>query len=235
MIEKMFKKPTLLTKNDKDITFSSLKNYKHARNLGAIALNHKELSEASKHYPLFFVKDGESFSPIALLGVDNSHNLFVSKNGEWSKGKYIPTLARLYPFVFTKTDKNDDKSVSIAYDKEFDGLNNGGERFLNDDSSLTDFGSKVMKFSEETFSALNQTGQMLSVINDLNLLEQVDITLGKGSEKEHKITGLFQVNPNKINDLNDENLLKITKSGTLHLIYNHLDSLTNFDNLANKL
>jgi len=235
MVEKMFKTPTLLTKNDVDITFAPLKNYKHARNLGAVALNHKEVAETSKYYPLFFVKDGENFSPIALLGVDTNHNLFVSKNGEWVKGKYIPTLVRLYPFVFTKTDKSDENSVSIAYDKDFDGLNSGGERFLNDDASLTEFGSRVMKFSEDTFSALNQTRQMLSVITGLNLLEQVDITLGKDSEKEKKISGLFQINPKKLNDLNDENLLKLTKSGTLHMIYNHLDSLTNFDNLANRL
>ena len=235
MIEKMFKKPTLLTKNDIGITFAPVKNYKHSRNLGAIALNHREISEASKHYPVFFVKDSAGFTPVALLGIDSSTNLFVNKSGEWSKGKYIPTLIRLYPFVFTKTDKADVNSVSIAYDKEYEGLNKGGDKFFNEDSSLTEFGSKVMKFSEETFSALNQTQQMIKILADLNLLDQIDITLGKEGDEQNKITGLFQINAKKLNELSDENLLKITKSGTLHLIYNHLDSSTNFDSLTSRL
>ena len=237
MIAKMFKKPTLLNKKDIGITFAPLKNFKHSRNLGAVALNHREIAETSKHYPIFFVKDGDGFSPIALLGINSSENLFVNKGGEWVKGKYIPTLIRLYPFVFTKTDKEkeNENSVSIAYDKEFEGVNSGGERFFKDDSSLTEFGSKVMKFSEETFTALNQTKQMLTILKELGLLSQIDITLGKDDEKQHKINGIFQVDVKKLNSLSDENLLKITKSGILHLIYNHLDSATNFDNLVSRL
>ena len=235
MIEKMFKNPTLLTKKDVAITFSPLKNFKHSRNLGAVAINHKEMIETSKHYPIFFVKDGNGFTPVALLGIDTDKNLFVNKSGEWVKGKYIPTLIRLYPFVFTKTDKENENSVSIAYDKDFDGLNSGGEKFFKEDSSLTEFGDRVMKFSEEVFTSLNQTKQMLSVLGDLELLSQVDITLGKDTEKQHKINGLFQINTEKLNKLSDENLLKITKSGTLHLIYNHLDSATNFDSLVSRI
>ena len=235
MIDKMFKNPTLLTKNDVEITFSPLKNFKHSRNLGAVAIHHKEMIEVSKNYPIFFVKDAGGFSPVALLGIDTDKNLFVNKSGEWVKGKYIPTLIRLYPFVFTKTDKENENSVSIAYDKDFDGLNNGGERFLKDDSSLTEFGDRVMKFAEDVFTSLNQTKQMLAILNDLELFSQVDITLGKDTDNQYKINGLFQINTEKLNKLSDENLLKITKSGILHLIYNHLDSATNFDNLVSRV
>jgi hypothetical protein len=236
MIEKMFKKPTLLTKVEKDIKFSSLKNFKHARSVGAVALNFKEMGEASKHYPIFFVKDGEGFTPVALLGVDNNHNLFVNKSGEWTKGRYIPTLVRLYPFVFTKTDKEKENSVSIAYDREYEGLNlQDGKKFFKEDGSLTEFGDSVMKFAEETFISLSQTKQLLTPLAELDLLSQIDVTLGKEGEKQYKLSGLFQVNANNLNKLNDEQLLKITKNGLLHLVYNHLDSSSNFDTLVNKL
>jgi hypothetical protein len=234
MIEKMFKKPVLLTKKELNIKFAPLKNFKHAKTLGAVALNYREMPEVAKHYPIFFVKDGDSFTPVALLGVDNNHNLFTNRSGEWSKGRYIPTLVRLYPFVFTKTDPKDENSVSIAYDSEYEGLNSG-EKFFKDDGSLSQFGEKVMKFSEETFTALNQTKQMLKLAGELELLSQIDVTLGKEGDKQHKITGLYQVSGEKLNKLSDENLLKITKSGLLHIIYNHLDSGSNFDNLVNKL
>jgi len=236
MIEKMFKKPTLLTKDKKDITFAPLKNYKHARRVGAIAVSHLEMVEASKHYPIFFLKDGDSFSPVALLGVEKDHNLFTNRSGEWSKGRYIPALIRLYPFVFSKTDKDDDAQVSIAYDSEYEELNSpNGKAFFKDDGELTEFGTAIMKFAEETFIALNRTKDLLKTAVELELFSSVDITIGKENKKQYKITGLFQINGEKLNSLNDEGLLKITKSGLLHLIYNHLDSGSNFDNLVNKL
>jgi hypothetical protein len=237
MIEKMFKKPVLLTKQNKDIKFSQLKNYKHSRNLGAIAINYLEISEISKHYPIFFVKDGEFFTPIALLGAKSDTNLFVNKSGEWSGHRYIPALIRLYPFIFSKPDNNGDSTVvSIAYDSEFDGLNDhNGERFFKDDLSLSDFGSRVMKFAEDTFIAINRTQQMLNIAKEIGLLVQIDITFGKNGERDHKINGLWQIDRTKLNSLTDDELLKLTKSGTLHLIYNHIDSANNFDNLVNKI
>lgn len=236
MIEKMFKKPILLTKEKKGLTFAPLKNYKHAKKVGAIAVNYREIAEVSKHYPIFFVKDGDGFSPIALLGVDKDHNLFTNRSGEWSKGKYIPALIRLYPFVFTKTDKDSESQVSIAYDSEYEGVNaSNGKAVFKEDGELSEFGSGVMKFAEETFVALSRTKQMVQTAVELELLSSVDVTVGKESEKQHKITGLFQINGEKLNSLSDEDLLKITKLGLLHLIYNHLDSSSNFDNLVNKL
>jgi hypothetical protein len=236
MIDKMFKEPTLLTKKDTNISFGALKNFKHSRELGAVALHYKEVAEASKHYPIFFVKDSEGFSPVALLGLETNKNLFVNNSGEWTKSRFVPTLIRLYPFVFTKIDKENPNNVSIAYDKGFDGLNSkDGQKFFNEDASLTEFGDKVMKFAEDVFTSLNLTKNMLKIVNDLNLFKQIDITLGKEDEKQYKIQGLFQIDGKELNNLNDENLLKLTKSGTLHLIYNHLDSSTNFDNLINKV
>jgi hypothetical protein len=239
MVEKMFKKAVLLNKGDTSLSFAPLKNYKHAKNLGAVALSYREAPEAGKHYPIFFVKDSDGFTPIALLGVDKDHNLFTNKSGEWSKGKYVPALIRLYPFIFSKTSKDeaDSTSVSIAFDSEYEGVNaKDGFKFFNEDQSLTEFGEKIMGFAGETFNSMHQTKLMGNEIDKLGLLSEVNITFGKEGEKNSgKISGIHQIDAEKLNKLSDEELLTITKNGSLHLIYNHLDSLSNFDNLVNKL
>ena len=88
-----------------------------------------------------------------------------------------------------------------------------------------------MKFAEETFVSLQQTQQLLQIADELELFSPVDITVGKEEEKQYQISGLFQIQGEKLNKLSDEELLKLTKTGTLHLIYNHLDSSSNFENL----
>jgi len=237
MIEKMFKNPALLQKNEVDIKFSPVKNFKHAEELGAVAINFKEAPEAGKHYPVFFIQDADGIIPIALLGFEKNKNLFIDENGQWEKGRYIPRIITLYPFIFTKVkEQKDGNSVSIAYDKDFEGLNQkDGKKFFNSDSSLTEFGQSIMKYAEELFISIKQTQSITALLNELDLLHKVNITLGKEESDKYKIEGLFQVNTEKLNNLTDTNLVKLAKSGALHLIYNHLDSLSNFENLSAKL
>ena len=235
--EKMFKNPALLQKNEVDIKFSPVKNFKHAEKLGAVAINFKEAPEAGKHYPVFFIQDADGIIPIALLGFEKNKNLFIDENGQWEKGRYIPRIITLYPFIFTKVkEQKDGNSVSIAYDKDFEGLNQkDGKKFFNSDSSLTEFGQSIMKYAEELFISIKQTQSITALLNELDLLHKVNITLGKEESDKYKIEGLFQVDTEKLNNLTDANLVKLAKSGALHLIYNHLDSLSNFENLSAKL
>jgi hypothetical protein len=92
-----------------------------------------------------------------------------------------------------------------------------------------------MKQSEDIFNSIHRTTLMSKEVEKLGLLSSVDVTLGKEKDSKHKIKGLFQVNGEKLNQLSDEELLNITKNGALHMVYNHLDSLSNFSNLINKL
>jgi hypothetical protein len=92
-----------------------------------------------------------------------------------------------------------------------------------------------MKYAEELFVSIKQTQNMTALLKELDLLHKINITLGKEKSIEYEIGGLFQIDTEKLNSLTDTNLVKLTKSGALHLIYNHLDSLSNFENLSQKL
>ncbi len=231
MINNMFKKPVPLKLGDKT-KFAPVQNFKFAKGVGAVAINYLESNEVAKHYPIFFVKDVDGYSPIALLGLDRNRNLFVNSGGEWKNGRYIPALIRLYPFAFVKQADSKEGEISIAYDGEYEGINSpDGEPFFKENGELSPFGEKVKDFAEETFKALRRTQEMLKLADSLGLLSPVDITIGKEGEKQYKVTGVFQVEGEKLNSLSDEHLLEVTKSGLLHLIYNHLDSASNFGNL----
>jgi hypothetical protein len=234
VIDKMVKKPKALDKRDLETTFSPVKNYKYASEVGAISVSFRETSEASKHYPIMFIKDGDGFSAIALLGVNKEKNLFVNKKGEWTT-RYVPAMIGLYPFAFSKTSA-DSQTISIAYDQSFEGLNKqGGEKFFQDDTSLTAFGEKIKKSAEEIYSDITVAKNILKELDKLNLVTPIDITIGKKEEAQHRITGVFQIDVAKLNKLSDEDILKLTKMGGMNLINNHLNSLSNFENLVNKL
>lgn len=234
MIERMFREPKLLSTNDSKTKFGTLNNYKHSRTLNAVALHYKETPEASKHYPIFFVKDSdESYTPVAILGLEDKSNLFVDKSGEWSKGKYVPSTIRLYPFSLTKSGDN---QFSIAYDSAYDAINDkNGFTIFDENGEQTESGKKVIEFAEQNFRLSNETKRSLKSVEDAELFRSVNIDIGESESRKFVLKGFYQIDVEKLNSLSDEDLLKITKSGGLHTIYNHLDSISNFSNLLNRV
>jgi len=233
MIQMMYKKPTLLNKEDTSLTISELTNYKHARNLHAIAISAEESGEAAKHYPVFFVKGAEGISPIALLGIKENENMFVTKQGKWATDKYIPSIIRTYPFVLSRVGESD--QYSIAYDAEYEGLNKAdGQAIFKEDQELTEYGENVVKFVENVYKGLEITKPAMGVMDSMELFKPVDATVEKDGQK-YVVNGLMQVDTEKLNTLGDEDVLKLAKSGSLRVVYTHLDSLSNLNKLASKL
>jgi hypothetical protein len=234
MIEKMIKKPKLLDKRDLETKFAPIENYNFASEIGAIAVSFRETAEASKYYPIMFIKEGDGFSAIAILGVDQNKNLFVDENGKWLS-RYIPSLIRLYPFAFSK-DPSDPKKISIAYDTESKLANTKkGETFFKDDQALSAYGEKIKNGAEELYNDITILKNITKEIERLGLLTPIDISFGKKDKAQHRITGIYQVDPEKLNKLSDTEVLNLTKIGGMNLINNHLNSLSNFDELVNKL
>lgn len=230
----MFKKPKLLDKTtDQTTTFAPLENYKHAKEVHFLNISREEAFEACKHYPLFIAKDAksETLAFIALVGLKNGQNLFVDEEGKWDEGRYIPLTARSYPFFLIKSD---DKFPFI-YDENYSGLNQeNGQRIFDDNGELNDYGKRITEFVERAFFQLQGTDVVLKQIADADLLKEISAEIGKGEQK-YKIGGLWQVDPEKVDQLSDEKLLEFHKTGAMALIHIHLLSLSNMQNLTSKL
>lgn len=234
MIDKMFKKPKLLDKNnDKETRFSPLTNYNHAKEVHFLNISREEAFEACKHYPLFIAKDSksESLALIALVGLKNGENMFVDKEGKWDEGRYIPLSARSYPFFLIK---NEDQ-FPFVYDESYSGLNKeDGQKIFDDNGELNEYGKRITEFVERSFFQLQATDVVLKQIGDAALLKEISAEIGRGEQK-FKIGGLWQVDPEKVDQLPDEKVLEFHKTGAMALIHIHLLSLSNMQNLTSKL
>ena len=233
MINKMFNDPVLLSKEThKYITISSLKNYKHTKSFHFIPVSASEMREVCKFYPIFFIEDNDTYTPIALLGFKENENLMINRNGAWEKDCYIPSIFRSYPFSLTMSQ---DGQYSIVIDNKYSELNReDGERIFDNEANLTEYGTKIQHFLQETYSALETTKVTLKELKRLKLLKQVDLDIDKDGQKM-KVTGLFQIDEEKLNNLRDKDLLDITKKGILMPIYEHIISLSNIQRLASKI
>lgn len=234
MVGKMFKNARLLSKDrDRDLKIAPASNYKFARNINSMPLALNEVGEAQKHYPIFFLKDRDGVIPFAVLGLKEGENSFVNNQGEWRKRRYVPSLIRAYPFVLSKTknEESQEDVLSIAIDESFEGLNSkDGQRVFDDEGNPNEFGKKIIDFLQKSYSSLESAKQVGKILDEMELLKKVDATVESNGEK-FVLQGVLQVDSEKLNKLSDENLLRLAKTGSFNLIYSHLNSLSNFQNL----
>ena len=72
--------------------------------LTALPLSYTEFGAACRDYPIAFVSGdgGGSFVAMAVLGMENQQNLFVTEDGTWDANVYLPAYIRRYPFCMTR-------------------------------------------------------------------------------------------------------------------------------------
>ena len=228
MIKNMFKSPNVLSKG-KAIKMSPLKDYNHSKDFNFIVISQEEAPIAAKTYPIFFAKDGENVLPIAILGLEKNKNSFIDKAGKWEDRCYIPSVIRCYPFgVATLSGKDGAPStLSIAYDEAYAGI-------FNKDGALSDFGAKIKKFVENTYSSIERTKKSLKLFSDLNLLKTIDVNIDKGGQK-YKLEAMLQINTERLNELKDNELLALLKCGAFNVIYAHMASISNISLVADRI
>lgn len=88
----------------------------------AIPLVAGEFVQAGRHYPIVFANDAGAM-PLAVTGVTQGRNLFVSAEGRWQDGTYLPAYMRRYPFIGITAETNGRLML---------GVDSGSERFLAD-------------------------------------------------------------------------------------------------------
>ena len=69
------------------------------RDLNAIPISFMEFARVALNYPIVFTSGdkGETFAPVAVLGIQGGENLFVTKDA-WAASTYVPAYARRFPF-----------------------------------------------------------------------------------------------------------------------------------------
>lgn len=209
-------------------------DYSFSRDVNSVLLMAAEFLAAAGDYPIVFVEANGIVSPVVILGVENNQNLYLTEQNTW-KAKYIPAFVRRYPFVFSS---NEDNSVfTLCVDETFPGFNQAskGARLFEDEGKPSQYIQNVLAFLQSYQTEHQLTQNFSSKLKELDVLEtmQAQITLDTG--KTFSLNGFLCVNKEKLKNLPAEKLAELAKSDELELIYAHLHSLKNFEEIQQRL
>lgn len=219
-----YQKPVPLNKNEhqnKKIS-SEERSFAFAGKTNSVIVAGVEFSEAAKEYPIVFAPAGESVIPVALLGLRNEENLFVSEDGQWD-ARYIPAFVRRYPFVLATTGEANQRVICI--DEAYEGLNDDEGQPLFDGDETSPLLQQAMEFLEEYQKQYVRTESFVEHLQENDLLMALNAKVDTVDGQQFGLTGLLVVDERKLLQLPDDRALELFRSGELSWIYCHLMSL----------
>jgi hypothetical protein len=199
-------------------------NYEFARKVNSVPLVAAEIPHAAREYTVVFADAGESVLPVAILGIKDNENLYVTEEGKWN-AKYMPAFVRRYPFVFSKRED----TYTLCIDESWEGCNQEGrgERLVTEQGERTPYLEKMMSFLQDYQRSAQRTTAYGNKLKELDLLEQktASFTLPNGGKAS--LRGFMSVNRDKLHALPAETLHGLAQTGELEVTYAHLLSMNN--------
>lgn len=184
--------------------------------------------------PIIFV--GEEKTPLAVMGLNAGENMFVTPEGLFEAGVYVPAYIRRYPFVFANDEKAGQMILCIDRAAEF--IVEGGDMaFFDEKGELTEYSKNCVEFCNNYEAERQRTMSFVQLLRALDLFELKTATFtppnpdGTPGEPQ-KIAEYWGISEDKLNALKPEQLAELRDNGALQQIYTHLVSLGGWDRLV---
>jgi len=206
------------------------------RTAHAVPVTVTEFGMAASAYPIIFV--GEDRTPVAVMGVRQSENLFVREDGSTEPDFYVPAFVRRYPFVFANEQSSD--RLLLCVDREAPMVSNQPDVPFFENGQPTAFTQNAIEFCKEFERQRQATVEFGNVLQKFNLFEQKTVafqprdTQGNPIGEQQKIADYLAVDEEKLNALSDAQFAELRASGALGAIYAHMISLLNWQRVIQR-
>ena len=207
-------------------------NFSFARDTTAVLIAGIEFADASRDYPIVFVRgQDQQLRPLVLLGVREGENLFVDDAGKWSHA-YVPAFVRRYPFVLAEGVEPDQLVVCI--DEKCAALNSeSGELLIDANGQSQPLMNDVLQFLTNFQQEFARTEALVKQLDELGLFVQQGVRFDTAGGEAFHLSDFHILDEAKFSQIEDAKLPDLFRSGALGLAYLHLTSMSNMRKLLN--
>ncbi len=190
-----------------------------------------EFRNLQAHYPIVFRKsaDGTTFEPVALLGLQEGQNLFLSGQG-WD-ASYVPLALERLPFFIGTADE--ELVVHVDLDSPRISASQGDAIFLKHGGS-TELLERMNSVLLAIHQGLQSTPAFVAALLAHQLLEPfvLDVELANGAQ--HRVAGFYTIHEENLQALGGSALEQLSKAGHLQPVYMAMASLSQFRALIDR-
>ena len=204
----------LALKKDFDLGFT--------KKVNAVPINMIEMPQICHFYPIGFAPDA-SATPVAILGLRDNENLFLTEKNQWIENTYIPAYIRRYPFIFSEIPGKD--QLSLCIDQNDDVIEEGGDqRFFEEDGGATQLATNALEFCKSYHAAAQQTVSFGQALDKAGILAEKQAEINVGGGQKINFAGFRIIDEEKLAKVDDDTFLEWRNKGYLPFLYAHLFS-----------
>ncbi len=206
------------------------------RTAHAVPVTVTEFGMTAASYPIIFV--GDDFTPVAVMGVRQGENLYVTEKGQTEPDFYVPAFVRRYPFVFANDNQSD--RLLLCIDREAPMVTNQPDVPLFENGEPSAFTQNAIEFCKEFERQRRSTAEFTDIIKRMGLFEQKSVSFqprdlqGNPNGEQQKIADYWAIDEEKLNALSDEQVKELRANGAHGAIYAHMISLLNWQRVIQR-
>ena len=204
-------------------------SYEFAAADAVVALIAQELPKAMQSLPIAFIQQNESYTPVAVQGLEPGQNLFVV-NGTWV-APYTPAVYRGYPFALAE---GEDDQLHLCIDMDSGLVGEGEEfdqQFFDESGEPAQAVKDVLNFLEQVHRNRAVTDRMCAALAAEDLIQPWPLKV-QTADGERNIEGLFRIDEARLNSLDAAALHRVHTAGALPMAYCQLLSMSNIQTLG---
>ncbi|WP_331350777.1 SapC family protein [Cellvibrio sp. UBA7671] len=192
----------------------------------------QEFRAIQNEYPIFFQKNAETgkFIPIALMGLRQNENLFLSEKG-WD-AQYVPASVRRRPFLIgvqpPKPGEGNQPNRMVYVDMDSPRVNEAvGEPVFLPHGGYSPYLESIVDLLEYIQYGTELNDQFIDVLLAYELLEVVTLEITLKNGERNNLAGLYTINEDKLSGLAGGAVADLHTKGFMECIYMVLASHSN--------
>jgi len=189
-----------------------------------------EFRNIQAHYPIVFHKTADGkFQAIALLGFQDKENLFLGPDG-WD-APYVPLTIERQPFLIGFRDREPMVHIDLASPRV---SRTQGEALFRDYGGSTEFLERMSSVLLTIHQGLEAVPAFIDSLLQHDLLESFVLDVELNDRSQHRLTGFYTINEERLGTLDAGTLERMHKAGHLQAIYMAIASLSHFRDLIER-
>ena len=212
----------------KDLKINLQHDFGYAKEAHIAAASIREYAQLASVMPVVFVKDpnSENFHSVTMLGTEKGSNLFVHE-GKWQV-HCLPMNIQPYPFDV----RPDGEKLGVFFDENSALITDDGEPVFTAEGEPSPFLENRQQLLSELANSEMATQRFIKKLVELELLDPIELLVNYANGEKRNITGMFSVSEKRLQDLGEEQVVELHKSGFLGAAYAVLMSLGQLNRLV---
>jgi hypothetical protein len=179
-------------------------------------------------YPIVFHKraDTGAFQPLALFGLEDQENLYLSANG-WD-APYVPLVIERAPFLIGRGTGAAGGVPELVVHVDLDSprvSTTEGEPVFREYGGTTDFLDRMTSVLRAVHEGLESLPAFTAALTDLDLLESFVFDVDRDDGGQQRLAGFYTINEDRLRALKGAQLETLHVRGMLEPIYMAVASL----------